>query len=73
MLHMQCYKFAKLQHLTVAEYYTSPFSVDFISMLSCFKAVLIISYLSTAEYILHMQCCKVALMKYLTTAETSSD
>ena len=30
---MQCYKIAKLQHLSVAEYYTSPFAAEFIRML----------------------------------------
>ena len=56
-MHMQCYKVANLQHPTVAEYYTSSFSADFITIISYYIAVLIICYIPSAKYLLHMQCC----------------
>ena len=59
LLHVQCCKVAKLQHLTVAEYSACPFSSDSIPVLSYFIAVLIICYVSTVKYMLHMQCCNV--------------
>ena len=66
---MQCCKIAKLQHLTVAKYYTCLFSADFVPMLSYFIAVLIVCYISTVEYMLHMQCCNATKMQHLTAAE----
>ena len=63
---MQCCKVAKLQHLIVAGYNTCLCSDDFIPMLSYFIAVLIVCYISTAEYMLHMQCYNVTKMQHLT-------
>ena len=56
---MQCYKVANVQHLIAAEYHTSSFPADFITMLSYNIAVLIICYIPSAKYLLHMQCCLV--------------
>ena len=54
---MQYYKVSKLQHLIVAEYYTSSFSADLIPMLSYFIAVTIISYIATvAEHAVLLTC-----------------
>ena len=54
--HMQCYKVALLQHLTVAEYYTYSFPADFIPIPSYYISVLIFCYIPSAEYLTHMQC-----------------
>ena len=59
---MQWYKVAKLQHLIVAEFYTSSFPADFIAILSYYISVLIICYIASAKYMLHMQCCWVSKM-----------
>ena len=60
LLHVQCYKVANLQHLIVAEYYTSSFPANFIALvlavvivLLWFNAALNI-YLSSAA--LHAIC-----------------
>ena len=50
----------KLQHLIVAEYYTSSFPADFIGILTYYVAVLNICYVSSAKYLLHMQCCWIS-------------
>ena len=55
MLHMHCYKVAKLQHLIVAEYYTYSFSADFMPIITYYIAVHIICYIPSVEYLLYMQ------------------
>ena len=58
LLHMQCYKVVNMQHLIVAECYTSSFKADLITKVRYFITVLIGCYISGAQYlILHMQCC----------------
>ena len=69
LLHMQCYKVANLQHLIVAEYYTSSFPIGFIAILSYYIDVLIMCYIPSATYLLHMQCCWVSKIKHLIAAE----
>ena len=48
MLHVQCFTVANLQHLIVAEYYTSSFPADFMTILRCYIAVFIICYIPHA-------------------------
>ena len=51
MLLMQCHKATTLQKLIEAEYCKSPFSADFILMVSYLIAVLIVSSIASVVYI----------------------
>ena len=62
LLHIQSYKVANLQHLIVADYYTSSFLADFVAIIRYYIAVLIICYIPSAKYFPHMQCCWVSKM-----------
>ena len=46
LLHVQCYKVAKMQHLIVAEYCTSSFPTDYLDIL----------LYSSAYYMLNTKC-----------------
>ena len=64
---MQCYKVATLQHLTAAEYCTSPYSADYTPMVRYLIAVLVICCIASVEIML--QCGKVAKMQPLIAVE----